>query len=74
MSEAIRYTSPNGYTGILGGTSTFVILDSIGREVFHTGFRSINTLEELKERVDGFPEFLKSLHDISDDANDNDDI
>ena len=64
-TDTIKYTSDNGYTGILSGRSTFVVLNSDGKEVFHTGFRNINTLEELKEHVDTFPEFYALITGIN---------
>ena len=57
----MKYTSPNGYTGILYGKSSFSIKDSSGKEVFHTGSRNINTMEELKKQVDEHPAFIKML-------------
>ena len=36
-------------------------MDKYGKEVFHTGFRTINTFDELKEDVDDFPAFLEML-------------
>lgn len=57
----IEYTSPEGYTGQLYGKSSYRIVDKYGKEVFHTGFRTINTFEELKEDVDDFPAFLEML-------------
>lgn len=57
----ITYTSENGYTGKLYGESSMIILDPEGKEVLHSGFRSINTEEELKKMVDDFPNTRKSL-------------
>lgn len=62
MADVIKYTSPNGYTGILYGKSSFKILDEQGHMVFHTGFRAINTKAGLIEQVESFPEFLEMLH------------
>lgn len=56
-----RYTSDNGYTGILYGKSSYAILDKDRKTVFHTGFRTINTYDELVEQVDEFPQFIKLL-------------
>lgn len=73
MSEVIKYTSENGYSGALYGESSMSIYNPDGKEVFHTGFRrkEINSLEALKEHVDTFPEFQKMLSskvkDIHDD-------
>lgn len=60
-SEQIIYTSDDGYTGILYGKTSYAVFDSNGREVFHTGSRAINTLEELKKQVENFPEFHEML-------------
>lgn len=62
MSKNIRYTHPNGYTGILYGKSSLAVQNSEGREVFHTGFRNINTLDELKKWLDDFPKFMEMLN------------
>lgn len=56
-----RYASPNGYTGILYGTSSLKILDHKGNQVMNTNARNINTFFELKEFVDDFNNKRKSL-------------
>lgn len=56
MSNQMKYTSKNGYTGVMYGKSSLVILDENGKEVFHTGSRTCNTYEELIEQVDTYPE------------------
>lgn len=61
MRKRIKYTSENGYTGVLYGKSSFSVYDKDGHEVFHTGFRNFNTYDDLKESVDTFPEFLGML-------------
>ena len=61
MSNYVEYQSGNGYKGILYGRSSFSIRDKDGKEVFHTGFRNINTYEELVERVEEYPEFIRVL-------------
>ena len=61
MSKYIEYQSENGYKGILYGRSSFSIRDKDGKEVFHTGFRKINTYEELVKEVEEFPEFIRIL-------------
>ena len=66
MDEVIEYKSENGYTGKLYGKSSLSIYNSIGREVMHTCFRTINTLEELKLEVEKFPEFLRVLSNKDD--------
>jgi hypothetical protein len=37
------------------------IYDPEGHECLHTGFRNINTYEELVETVNEQPEFMKAL-------------
>lgn len=64
MSKYVEYQSGNGYKGILYGRSSFSIRDKDGKEVFHTGFRNINTYDELIEHVEDFPEFIKKLSEI----------
>lgn len=56
-----RYTSDNGYTGILYGKSSYAILDKDGKEVLHTGSRAFNSHDELVKQVDEFPQFLELL-------------
>ena len=73
-NKTITYTSPNGYTGVLYGESSFIIKDKDGKTVLHTGFRNFNTYEELKERVDEHPEFIKMLSGISEDDDIDDDV
>lgn len=63
-TKKIVYESDNGYTGVLYGKSSFAIKDAEGNVVFHTGFRNIETLEELTEQVEGFPGFLEKLRGV----------
>ena len=57
----IKYTSKNGYTGVMYGKSSLAILNENGKEVFHTGSRNCNTYEELIEQVDTFSEFYNNI-------------
>lgn len=60
--KRIEYKSPNnGYTGVLYGERSYIIRDPSGKEVFHTGFRNINTYDELVKQVESFPEFRRRL-------------
>ncbi len=61
MTETIEYKSANGYSGMLFGKSSMLIFDPAGKESLHTGTRSINTFEELKEAVDTYPELIGVL-------------
>lgn len=67
----VKYTSPNGYTGVLYGESSLIIYAPDGTESMHTGSRNINTYEELVKVVDEHPNFLKMLQSIADDIDDN---
>lgn len=60
----IKYKSENGYEGMLYGESFMLIRDPEGNEVFHSGFRTINTEAELKEFVDDMPNKKKGLLDF----------
>ena len=61
MRDAIKYTSENGYTGVLYGKSSLAIYNSDGKMTLHTGFRNIHTYDELVTMVDKYPEFLDAL-------------
>ena len=57
MSEFIH---PNGYTAILYGKSSMSIR-YMGKEVLHTGHRTVNTPEEVCECLEGMPDFMDAL-------------
>lgn len=61
MNDTIKYTSDNGYTGVLYGQSSLSIYNTDGKEIMHTGFRNINTYEELVRVVDEHPKFMEML-------------
>lgn len=63
MDKIIDYTGENGYRGVLYGKSSMAVYDKNGVERMHTGSRGINTLEELKEFVEGFEEFFEMLEE-----------
>ena len=66
----IKYTSENGYTGVLYGKSSFAIYDSSGKMVLHTGFRNIHTYAELVKQVEDYPKFRKMLFKMKDEVGD----
>ena len=66
MKPTIKYTSPNGYTGILYGESSLAVFKPDGTESLHTGRRKIETYEELVKLVDDHPNLLKILLDHRD--------
>ena len=59
--KTITYENKEGYIGKLYGKSSMVIMHKSGTPYLHTGSRTINTYEELKEEVDSYPEFLRKL-------------
>lgn len=65
MSDTIKYTSDNGYTGVLYGKSSLAIFKPDGTESMHTGSRSINTYEELVRVVDEHPKFIEMLRKVA---------
>ena len=70
MGEVIKYTSDNGYPGVLYGRSQLSIYDPEGHESLNTGFRNINTYEELVETVNEQPEFMKALEKMRSEGED----
>ena len=63
--QIIRYTSENGYSGVLYGKRSFSIRDATGVEVYHTGNRRIDTFEDPKAKADGFPGFLEKMKKLT---------
>lgn len=66
-----KYTSANGYTGILYGESSMSIgkvrEDGSFDEYLHTGSRNGKGFAYLKHQVDHFPEFLEMLNAAAED-------
>lgn len=60
MGSNIKVNHPNGYTGILYGRRSLVVLKG-EEEVLHTGFRNIDTEKELYDYLEKFPDFLNML-------------
>ena len=58
--RSIFVSHPNGFTGKLYGESSMVIYKD-GKEVLHTGFRNINTQEELYTELESMPVFFDVL-------------
>ena len=65
MENEIKVKHPNGYSGMLYGKRSMVIFYN-NEEVLHTGFRNINTKEELYDNLEKMPEFMKMLDDSID--------
>ena len=68
VKTSIKYTSSNGLTGILYGESSMSIgkvqEDGSFDEYLHTGSRNGNSIEYLKEMVDGFPSFMEAMEEL----------
>lgn len=68
IQTSIKYTSSNGFTGILYGESSMSIgkelADGTFHEYLHTGSRNGNSIEYLKEMVDGFPSFMEAMEEL----------
>lgn len=60
----VKVEHPNGYFGILYGKSSMMIYDRNGNEVIHTGFRNINTKEELYEHLGKIPELSRAYENM----------
>ena len=61
MNDTIKYTSKNGYTGVMYGKSSYAVYDKDGHEVMHTGSRNFNTYEELVRHVEEYPKLREML-------------
>ena len=60
MAKTIRCESKNGYRGTLERREMTVV-DAMGRLKFHTYASTCYTEKDLKDFVDGFPEFLEMM-------------
>lgn len=65
MENKIKVKHPNGYSGILYGKHSLVVLKD-NQEVLHTGSRLINTKEELYDYLEEIPNLLKTLDESFD--------
>ena len=76
MTNTVKYTSDNGYTGVMYSKSSYAVFDKDGIEVMHTGFRNFNTYDELVEHVEKYPKLMEMLrratHILNDDESEND--
>ena len=74
MVGTIKYKHENGFTGVLYGESSLAIYDKNNKKVMHTGFRNINTKEELIELLDKYPDFYNKLKEFAADTGADDDV
>ena len=63
----------NGYYGCLYGKSSMSIFKD-NKEVLHTGFRNINTPDELYKQLSEMPSFMEMLANVDFDGEEEDDI
>ena len=63
----------NGYYGCLYGKSSMSIFKD-NKEVLHTGFRNINTPDDLYEMLSKMASFMEKLANIDFDDEEEDDI
>ena len=54
------YTHANGYSAKLYGISSMSIFYH-GKEISHTGFRNVNTEEEVMDLLEKYPALRKAL-------------
>jgi hypothetical protein len=57
-----EYAHENGYYARLYGKSSLRVCFN-GKEVLHTGFRNVNTEDEVMELLEGMPKFVKLLEE-----------
>lgn len=55
----IKVKHPNGYEGVLYGKTCMAIYNPQGRECLHTGFRNIDTEQELYKQLEDMPRFME---------------
>lgn len=72
-NNQIMVKHENGYYGCLYGKSSMSIFNG-NKEVLHTGFRNINTPDELYEQLSEIPSFMEKLANIDFDDEEEDDI
>ena len=64
----------NGYYGCLYGKSSMSIFNDNKEVLLHTGYRNINTPDELYEQLSKMPRFMEMLDNIDFDDEEEDDI
>ena len=72
-NNQIMVEHENGYYGCLYGKSSMSIFNG-NKEVLHTGFRNINTPDELYEQLSEMPDFMEMLANMDFDSEEDNDI
>lgn len=76
MNEVKEYKHTNGYSAKLYGISSMSVFYE-GKEVTHTGFRNVNSEEEVMDLLEEYPSFIESLKESLDNGlldNDNSEL
>lgn len=67
MKEFVEYKHPNGYSARLYGESSMSIYYD-GKEVMHTGFRKVNTKDEVMDLLEYFVNLMSVLFENLDEG------
>ena len=65
--KSITYTHENGYSATLYGEASMVVRYE-GQEVMHTGFRNVNTEDEVMDLLEMQPRLRDSLERMIDEG------
>lgn len=60
MKKSVTYKHSNGYSAVLCGKTSMSVYYN-GKEKFHTGFRNVNTEDEVMKLLEKMPLFLAEL-------------
>ena len=60
MNKSVTYAHENGYSATLYG-DTSLSIDYGGREVLHTGFRNVETEDEVMNLLEHIPDLMNDF-------------
>lgn len=63
MNKTVTYTHENGYSATLYG-KTSLSVEHNGKEVLHTGFRNVETEDEVMNLLENMPEMRNKLRNF----------
>ena len=63
MNKTVTYTHENGYSATLYG-NTSLSVEHNGKEVLHTGFRNVETEDEVMNLLENMPEMRNKLRNF----------
>ena len=64
MNKPVTYTHENGYSATLYG-DTSLSIDYGGREVLRTGFRNVETEDEVMNLLEHMPDLMNDFQKLS---------